>query len=120
MKAYLQAFDLWEMVETGRDPSPLRANPTVAQIKQHSKEVAKKFKALSAIHASVSEEIFTRIMACTSAKEAWDKLQEEFQGNARTRQIQVLNLRREFETLKMKDTEMVKEFTDRILKVVSQ
>ncbi|WJX17654.1 hypothetical protein P8452_07542 [Trifolium repens] len=34
--------------------------------------------------------------------------------------MQVLNLRREFEALKMKETETVKEFFDRISKVVSQ
>ena len=93
MKAYLQAFDLWEVVEADKDPSPLRANPTVAQIKQHSEETAKKFKALSALHAGVSDVIFIRIMACTTTKEVWDKLKEEFQGSVRTRQIQVLNLK---------------------------
>ena len=35
MKAYLQAFDLWEVVERDKDSSSLRANPTVAQMKQH-------------------------------------------------------------------------------------
>ncbi|KAF3455064.1 hypothetical protein FNV43_RR05512 [Rhamnella rubrinervis] len=52
------------------DPTPLRANPIVAQMKQHSEEVAKKFKALFILHASVSDVMFTRIMACTIPKEA--------------------------------------------------
>ena len=39
MKAYLQAFDLWGVVETEDDPTPLRTNPTIAQMKQHSEEV---------------------------------------------------------------------------------
>nr|XP_048332204.1 uncharacterized protein LOC125423053 [Ziziphus jujuba var. spinosa] len=59
-------------------------------------------------------------MACTTAKEVWDKLKEEFQGSAKTRQMQVLNLRREFETLRMKDSELVKDFIDRLMKVVNQ
>ena len=29
MKAYLQAFDLWDVTESRRDPTPLGANPTV-------------------------------------------------------------------------------------------
>ena len=33
MKAYLQAFDLWEVTDSGGDTAPLRANPTVAQMK---------------------------------------------------------------------------------------
>ncbi|TXG47842.1 hypothetical protein EZV62_027136 [Acer yangbiense] len=64
--------------------------------------------------------IFTRIMACETAKEAWDKLKEEFQGSDRTRQMQVLNLRREFEVLRMKESETVKEYTDKLMKVVNQ
>ncbi|KAL4378524.1 hypothetical protein GQ457_02G043360 [Hibiscus cannabinus] len=30
MKTYLQAYDLWEVVEMDRDPPPLRANPTLS------------------------------------------------------------------------------------------
>ena len=82
--------------------------------------MSKGFKALTAIHSSVSDTIFTRIMACKTAKEAWDKLQEEFQGSSRTKQMQVLNLRREFEFLKMKENESIKDFTTRLLNVVNQ
>ncbi|KAG8645275.1 hypothetical protein MANES_10G049666v8 [Manihot esculenta] len=78
MKAYLKAYDLWEVVETGRDPPPLRDNAMVAQMKQHSEECAKKFKALYCLYFAISDVIFTRIMACESVKEAWDKLKEEF------------------------------------------
>ena len=53
-------------------------------------------------------------------KEAWDALKEEFQGNERTKQMQVLNLRREFEVLKMKDFETIKEYTNKLIKVVNQ
>ncbi|KAF2289245.1 hypothetical protein GH714_032065 [Hevea brasiliensis] len=66
MKAYLKAFDLWEVTETGRQPGPLREDPTLAQIKAHCEECTKGFKALSCIHASVSEVIFTKI--CMKAK----------------------------------------------------
>ncbi|KAF2291663.1 hypothetical protein GH714_027969 [Hevea brasiliensis] len=80
MQVYPKAYDLWDVVETGKDPAPLSDNPTLTQIKQHSEECAKKFKALSCIHSAVSDVIFTRILAGGSAKEAWDKLKEEYQG----------------------------------------
>ncbi|KAF2294509.1 hypothetical protein GH714_012082 [Hevea brasiliensis] len=97
MKAYLKAFDLWEVTETGRQPGPLREDPTLAQLKAHSEECAKGFKALSCIHSAVSDVIFTRIMACETAKQAWDRLKEEFHGSESSKQMSVLNLRREFE-----------------------
>ncbi|KAA3486593.1 pleiotropic drug resistance protein 3-like [Gossypium australe] len=54
--------------------TPLRANPTIVEIRQHSDESAKKYKALSCLQNGASDVIFTRIMACETPKQAWDKL----------------------------------------------
>ena len=74
---------------------------------------------MSCIQNCVTDVIFMRIMACETPKEAWDKLKEEFQGTERTRQQQLLNLRRDFENLKMKEEETVKQYSDRIMAVVN-
>ncbi|CAI9763113.1 unnamed protein product [Fraxinus pennsylvanica] len=81
MKAYLKAYDLWEITETRAEPPPLRVNPTIAQLKQHSEEIAKKFKALSCIQSAVSDAIFIRIITCKTANEACENLKEKFRGN---------------------------------------
>jgi hypothetical protein len=73
-------------------------------MKFFNKEKAKRFKALSCLHNAVSEDIFTRIMACKSTKETWDKLKAKFHGDEKSRRMQILNLRRQFEGLKMKET----------------
>jgi hypothetical protein len=78
METYLKAFDLWEIVESDKQPIPLGNNPTIAQMKFFNEEKAKRFKALTCVHNAVSEEIFIRIMACKSAKETWDKLKQNF------------------------------------------
>ncbi|XP_047249922.1 uncharacterized protein LOC124885715 [Capsicum annuum] len=66
----------------------------------------------------LSEVIFTRVMASDTAKEAWDKLKEEFQGSDKIRQIKVINLRREFEILRIKDSETIEEFSNKLMKVL--
>ncbi|WRX30250.1 hypothetical protein QQP08_022737 [Theobroma cacao] len=120
MKAYLRAFHLWEVVEVVGEPLVTRpTNSTITQIKQHSEEVAMHYKALSCIHSSMTDSIFTRIIACESPKEAWDKLKEEFHGSDKTRQIQVLNLLREFEVLKMREDETIKDYFEKVLKIVN-
>ncbi|KAG8501561.1 hypothetical protein CXB51_003867 [Gossypium anomalum] len=58
-------------------------------------------------------------MVCETLKQARDKLKEEFQGTERTRQQQLLNLRRDFENLKTKEEETVKQYSDRIMVVVN-
>jgi hypothetical protein len=120
IETYLKAFDLWEIVESDRQPTPLGNNPTIAQMKFFNEEKAKRFKALTCLHNAVSEEIFTRIMAFKSAKETWDKLKAEFHGDEKSRKMQVLNLRRQFEGLKMRETDTIKDFSSQISKLVNQ
>ena len=72
MKSYLKSIGLWDAVETGRDPPPLRANPTIAQMKQYEEELLKKDKALTVLHSALADHVFTGIMALETAKEVWD------------------------------------------------
>ncbi|XP_021279444.1 uncharacterized protein LOC110413046 [Herrania umbratica] len=59
-------------------------------------------------------------MGCETAKQAWNKLEEEFLGYARNKQIRLQNLRRQYELLRMKESQMVQEFIDAVMKVVNQ
>ncbi|RDY07099.1 hypothetical protein CR513_08825, partial [Mucuna pruriens] len=68
---------------------------------------------------ALHDDVFIKILTLESIKEAWDKL-KEFQGSERTKRMLVLNLRRKFKALKMKESEYVKEFLDRLSKVVTQ
>ncbi|KAF2319796.1 hypothetical protein GH714_019012 [Hevea brasiliensis] len=120
MQDYLKGLGLWQCVKENRTTPPLRQNPTLNQIRQHEDEVAKAPKALSYIHAAISNSIFTRIIACGTSYEAWQKLKVEFQGSDKTHQMQVFNLRKEFELLRMKGTEKVKDYIDRVIKTVNQ
>ncbi|KAA3461884.1 putative LRR receptor-like serine/threonine-protein kinase [Gossypium australe] len=70
MKTYLQAYDLWEVVNADVKPPPLKANPTITQIKQYSDDRAKNFKAMSCLQNGVYGMIFTRIMANQTPKQA--------------------------------------------------
>jgi len=91
MKSYLEAYDLWEVVMEDVPLQPLPANPTLAQIKSHSDEKIKKFKAKTVIQNSVADSIFSKIITCETAKEAWQKLKKEYQGSERVRQMKILN-----------------------------
>ncbi|KAG8485451.1 hypothetical protein CXB51_021502 [Gossypium anomalum] len=119
MKTYLQAQDLWSVVENDVEPPPLRANPMIAQMRQHAEESNKKHKALACLQNGVSDVIFTRIIACNIPNEAWERLKEEFMGSDKTRQQQLINLRRDFENLKMKESETIKQYSDRIMVTVN-
>lgn len=59
-------------------------------------------------------------MTLKSAKEIWDYLKGEYTGDERIRGMKVLNLVREFELQKMKESETVKEYSDRLLGIVNK
>ncbi|XP_022877125.1 uncharacterized protein LOC111395384 [Olea europaea var. sylvestris] len=120
METYLEALDLWEAVEEDYEVPPLPNNPTMAQIKIHKERRTRKSKAKATLYAAVSTTIFTRIMSLKSAKEVWDYLKEEYAGDERIRGMQVLNLIREFELQKMKESETIKEYSDKLIGIVNK
>ena len=120
MESYLEALDLWEAVEEDYDVPLLPDNPTMAQIKNHKEKKTKKAKAKACLFAGVSKTIFTRIMTLKTAKAIWDYLKEEYAGDERIRSMQVLNLMREFELQRMKESETIKEYSNKLLSIANK
>ncbi|XP_052209294.1 uncharacterized protein LOC127812805 [Diospyros lotus] len=120
MEAYLEPLNLWEVVELDSNPPPLPANPTLNQIKIHDEAKQRKPKALTCIHQAVFEAVFTRIINIKFPKEVWDKLKLEFEGNDRVKSVNLRTFRREFDLMKMKEGESVKEYTSRLLDVANK
>ncbi|GAV65593.1 UBN2 domain-containing protein, partial [Cephalotus follicularis] len=135
-KTILRAYDLWEVVENGipKAVAPLKekteaaesttttttkseSSPTTVPMREWQKKDA---DALAKIHLAVSDSIFPRIMNSTSAKEAWDTLQDEFKGTVKIRAIKLQTLRRDFENLRMTEGETIKDFSSRAIEVVNQ
>ena len=92
----------------------------MAEIKKYEEEKTKKPKALTCIHAALSDAIFSRIMTCETAKQAWDKLNEEFEGSDRVKIVKLLTLKREFEMFKMKEFESIKDYSTKVMELVNQ
>ena len=59
-------------------------------------------------------------MICESPKEAWEKLTEDFEGNNKTRLMQILNVKKEFEIQKIKEFESVKDYGNKLMSIFNQ
>ncbi|XP_011035013.1 PREDICTED: uncharacterized protein LOC105132957 [Populus euphratica] len=59
-------------------------------------------------------------MSLKSAKDVWDYLKKEYAGDERIRGMQSLNQIREFELHRMKDSETIKEYSDKLLGIVNK
>lgn len=120
IEAFLDANDLWEAIEEDYAIPPLPENPTVAQLRNHKEKKQRKSKAKSYLFSAVSPAIFTRIMTLKTAKEIWDFLKKEYEGDERIKGMQKLNLIREFELQKMKESETVQEYSDKLLGIANK
>ncbi|XP_044463315.1 uncharacterized protein LOC123194228 [Mangifera indica] len=117
MKAYLMALNLWEAIKDDGEPEPLGADPTLTQIKSYED---RKPRALTCLHSTLSKVISTKIMVCKSPKEVWERLKEEYEGSDRVKTVKLLTIRREFEVLRMKEEELVKEYASKLLELVNK
>jgi len=59
-------------------------------------------------------------MNLKSVKDIWDYIKKEYEENERTKNMQILNLILEFEMLKMKKAETMKEYTGKLLDIVNK
>ena len=64
--------------------------------------------------------LYERIISLKTTKNVWDYLKKEYVGDEKIRGMQVLNLIREFELQKMKESKTIKEYSDRLLWIVNK
>lgn len=72
------------------------------------------------IQQAVHDIVFSRIATSTTSKQAWSILQKEFQGDSKVVVVRLQSLRREFETLIMKNGDSIYGFLSRALTIISQ
>ncbi|XP_016731567.1 uncharacterized protein [Gossypium hirsutum] len=113
-------MDLWEALEEDYDVPFLLVNPTMNQLKTHKENKTIKSKVKACLFSAVSSKISTRIMNLGSGKEIWDYLKKEYQGNEKTKNMQVLNLIKEFEMMKMKEIKTIKDCFDKLKGIVNK
>nr|KYP51504.1 hypothetical protein KK1_026664 [Cajanus cajan] len=82
-------------------------------MKQHEKEILKKEKVVSYLHSALTDDDFTSIMNLETTKQIWYELNKMYHGDKKMKIIKLLTLKREFEMLKMKESESVKEYTSK-------
>jgi hypothetical protein len=89
-------------------------------MKAYKEEKLNEDKDITCLHSGLANHIFTKIIDLETPKQVWDKLLGEFEGSNRDKTIRLLTLKREFELMKMKDNESIKDYSARLMDVVNQ
>ncbi|KAL8464945.1 hypothetical protein ACS0TY_034433 [Phlomoides rotata] len=77
------------------------------------------FKALNAIFTSVDTCMFKIISNCVSANDAWDRLQEHYEGSESIRRTKLRMLGTKFENLRMKEDESISSYNGRVSEIAN-
>ncbi|XP_077234703.1 uncharacterized protein LOC143876907 [Tasmannia lanceolata] len=120
MKVLYGSQDLWDIVETGVEEPEDQTALTSLQLNELRDNRKKDKKALFFIYQAVDEVIFERISSVTTAKEAWDTLYTSYKGEDKVKLVRLQTLRCEFDALRMKDSESVEDFFNRVISLVNQ
>uniref|UniRef100_A0A1J3JTP0 CCHC-type domain-containing protein n=1 Tax=Noccaea caerulescens TaxID=107243 RepID=A0A1J3JTP0_NOCCA len=128
MRANIQAIDeiAWNMVEVEWSAPTVTVEGTTSAVPRErwntSQRDEYKFnaRALSQIHASVSQKQFELIQGCVRAKEAWDILQVHFEGTTQVQSSRKDLLATKFENLTMDEHESVADFSSRLSSLVQE
>ena len=120
MKTFFRSQDLWDIIEEGFTIPEDTSTLIVAQKKELKENKQNDSRALFALQQAVDDTIFSRIIGATNSKQAWNTIQEEFQGSDEVRNVKLHSLRREFEWIRMKEFETIKDYYCRIKEIVSK
>ncbi|KAK2981144.1 hypothetical protein RJ640_028510 [Escallonia rubra] len=104
-----KSLGLWELVVEGFTEPNTTEGMTENQKNKLDEKRQKDASALSLIQRNVTDPIFPRIMRVESAKEAWETLRNEFQGDDK-----------DLENMKMKEDESLKDYSSRFLELINQ
>ncbi|XP_076955002.1 uncharacterized protein LOC143629676 [Bidens hawaiensis] len=75
---------------------------------------------MAVIQQGVHDSLFSLIAAAETAKETWEILQVEFQGDSQVQSVKLQGLRRAFENLSMEEDENVGDYFSRVMNNVGQ
>ncbi|XP_076933304.1 uncharacterized protein LOC143599174 [Bidens hawaiensis] len=111
MKTILRSRDLWDLIETGVNLADTDQNRLKTVVKKDA-------HAMAIIQQAVNDQLISRIAGASTAKETWDILKMEFQGEDQVKAVKLQGLRKDFENLSKKDGELVGDYFSRVMAII--
>ena len=122
MRALFVSQDLWEFVEDGfEEPANEEEFEDLTQAERELLKSNKKkdSKALFLLYQAVHESVFPRIAAAKRSREAWETLKTSYQGMEKVKTTKLQLLRRDYETLCMKELDTIDSFFTHVIGMVT-
>ena len=115
MENFLRSKEYWQIIEDGIGaPTEVEAL-TNAQKMEFEARKLKDLKAKNYLFQAIERPILETILCKETSKDIWDSMRKKYQGTARVKRAQLQALRRDFETLQMKEGESVMSYCARTM-----
>ena len=75
-------------------------------------------KDLNAILSGLTNNVFTKVMQCTSAKKSWDQLNIIYEGASKVKESKLQTYKGQFESLKRREENNIGEYLLRVDEVI--
>ncbi|TYJ96705.1 UBN2 domain-containing protein [Cucumis melo var. makuwa] len=115
-----QLLDVWDIVSNGYEEPESDAALNQAQREALQNTRKKDQKALTIIHQAIDDNNFEKISGATTTYQAWQILENTYKGVDRVKKVRLQKLRGDYESLHMKESESVSDYTSRLLAVVNE
>ena len=118
MENFLRSKEYWDLMEIGIvEPE---GELTQAQQKKIDDLKLKDLKVKNYLFQAIDRAILEIILQKDTSKHIWDSMNKKYQGSARVKRAQLQALRRDFETLQMKNGESVTEYFARTMGIANK
>ncbi|XP_073120289.1 uncharacterized protein [Henckelia pumila] len=120
MENFLRSKEYWQVVSTGILEPATSVTLTETQRAELEGLKLKDLKAKNYLFQAIDRSILEAILCKETSKDIWDSMKKKYQGSSRTKRVQLQALRRSFETLQMKDDELVTSYCARTMAIASK
>ena len=121
MKDLFRGQDVWKIVQHGyAEPVDMTAYNNLTQAEKDVLREQRKTDGKYLLHQAMHEIILPILATKTNAKQEWDTLETAYQGLDKVRASKLQILRRDFQSLSMKYSELVDSFYTRVVGLINQ
>ena len=120
MENFLRSKEYWDLVKEGYVEPEEGLVLTQPQQKKLDDQKLKDLKVKNYLFQAIDRAILETILQKDTSKQIWDSMKKKYQGSTRVKRQQLQALRKEFETLQMKEEESVDGYFARVLTIANK
>ncbi|XP_049369600.1 uncharacterized protein LOC125834501 [Solanum verrucosum] len=120
MENFLRSKEYWPIIQDGIG-TPMEGEVlTNAQKAELEAKKLKDLKAKNYLFQAIDRPILETILCKETSKDIWDSMKKKYQGSSRVKRAQLQALRKDFETLEMKEGESVTNYCARTMQITNK